>query len=114
MTIGASQSVLLVLVTYTLIEVRKIMATLEEIKQSEQAQNLQLNTLTTDLADVSRKVDILIVQGQSGGSLDQATLDEIAALQAQVTEQIIAVTGDLQTIENHVDLALGPHVEPLR
>jgi phage shock protein A len=115
MSIGASQSILLILATYTLTEIKKIMATLEEIKATESQQNLKLNQLTTDLADVSRKVDVLILQGHTGGEgLDQVAMNQIAELQAQVNAQIAAAADSLQAMEDKVDANLGPHPEPVR
>ena len=112
--IGASQSLLLVLVTYTLTEVKKIMATLQEIKTTEQEQNERLNVISTDVADLTRKVNVLIAQGSAGGGLNQAALDVIAGLQEQVNAQIGSVSSDLQALEDTVDANLGPHPEPVR
>jgi hypothetical protein len=114
MAVGASQSILLVLATLTLTEVRKIMATLNEIKGYEQDQSKKLDLLSQDLSDVSRKVDVLIAQGSAGGGIDQVMIDQIATLQKQVTEQIVAASKTLTELEAKVDSVLGPHPEPVR
>jgi len=112
--IGASLSILLVLVTWTLTEIKKIMATLDTIKATEEQQVVTLNIISTDLADVSRKVDQLIAQGGGGGTSDQAVIDEIAAIQKQADEQIRALSGTVKTLGQKVDAELGPHPEPQR
>jgi cell division protein FtsB len=105
---------MLVLVIFITIGIIKSMATLETIKATEAKQLTDINKISTDLTEISQKVDILIVQGAAGGATDQAAIDEIAAVQEQVNQQITAVEGTVEQLGNKVDLALGPHVEPHR
>jgi hypothetical protein len=105
-------SFLLILATYTAVEIRRIMATLQEIKTTGEEQSGKLDVIGGDVKDVSRKVDILIVQGSAGGNVDQVLIDQIAETQTQMTGQIDTLGADVTSLEGKVDSALGPHVEP--
>lgn len=102
----------LILVIVIGIGILKIMVTLGQIKTTEEQQVLALNTISTDLASVSRKVDQLILQGSSGGGTDQAAIDAIADEQKKADEQITNLAGTVKTLGETVDGALGPHPEP--